>query len=95
MLDSVIRVNKKCYHQTLLKECKSETKMTKIENLINDDLGPSSPDESDSEFDNRSDNMNLIINLLRIKKLVILAIHLLGFYLCQSKIHKYNGFNNA
>ena len=95
MLDSVIRVNKKYYPQALLKECKSETKMTKIENLINDDLDPKSPDESDSEFDNGSDNMNLIINLLRIKKLVILAIHLLGFYLCQFKIHKYNGFNNV
>ena len=33
ILDSIIRVNKKYYHQTLLEECKYETKKTKIENL--------------------------------------------------------------
>ena len=61
VLDSVIRVNKKCYPQTLLEECKYEIiKKNKMENLINDDLDPSSSDESDSEsdngFDNESDN---------------------------------------
>ena len=44
MLDSVIRVNKKYYPQTLLDECKYEIKKTKMENLINDDLETSSFD---------------------------------------------------
>ena len=60
MLDSVIRANKRYYPQILLKECKYEIKKTKMENLINDDLDPSSSDESDNEsdngFDNKSDN---------------------------------------
>ena len=38
MLDSVVRVNKNHYTQTLLEECKYERKKTKMENLINDDL---------------------------------------------------------
>ena len=38
MLDSVIRVSKKYYPQTLLEQCKYEAKKTKIENLINEDL---------------------------------------------------------
>ena len=41
MLDSVIRVNKKYYPQTLLEECKCIIKKNKIENLIDDDLDPS------------------------------------------------------
>ena len=65
MLDSVVRVNKKYYPQTLLKECKYEIKKTKIEHLINDDLESSSSDnenesdtgnESDNESNNESDN---------------------------------------
>ena len=56
MLDSVIRANKKYYPQKLLQECKYETKKNKMENLISDDLDPSSSDESDDESDNRSDN---------------------------------------
>ena len=51
ILDSVIRVSKKYFHQTLLEECKYEIKKTKMENLINDDL-----DLSDDETDNESDN---------------------------------------
>ena len=51
MLDSVIRVNKKYYLQTLFKECKYVIKNNKMENLINDDL-----DESDNESDNESDS---------------------------------------
>ena len=55
-LDSVIRVNKKYYPQTLLEECKYEIKETKMENLINYDLDTSSPDdEIDSESDNETD----------------------------------------
>ena len=56
MLDLVIRANKKYYSQTLLEECKYETKKNKTEHLINDDLDLSSSDESDNEFDNGSDN---------------------------------------
>ena len=52
MLDSVITVNKKYYSQTLLEECKNY----KMENLINDDLDPSSSDQSDNESDNDESN---------------------------------------
>ena len=37
MLDSLIRVSKNYYPQTLLEECKYEIKKAKMENLINDD----------------------------------------------------------
>ena len=56
MLDSVIRVNKKYYPQTLQEERKYEIKKNKMENLINDDLDPSSSDESDNESDSESEN---------------------------------------
>ena len=56
MLDSVITVNKKYYSQTLLEECKYEIKNYKMENLINDDLDPSSSDQSDNESDNDESN---------------------------------------
>ena len=57
MLDSVIRVNKKHYPQTLLEECKYEIKKNKMEKLIDDDLDPSSSDnETDSETYSESDN---------------------------------------
>ena len=57
MLDSVVRVNKKYYLQTLLEEFKYETKKNKMENLVNDDLDPSSSDnESDHESDNDESN---------------------------------------
>ena len=52
MLDSVIRVNKKYYPQTLLEECKYVTRKNKMENLINNDLSLSSSDESNNESDN-------------------------------------------
>ena len=51
MLDSVIRVNKKYYSQTLLEECKYVIKKNKMENLINHDLTLSSSDGSDNESD--------------------------------------------
>ena len=51
MLDSVIRINKKHYPRTLLEGCYYKIKNNKMENLINDDLDPSS---SDSESDNES-----------------------------------------
>ena len=37
MKDSVIKANKKCYPQTLLKECKYTQEKIKIENYINED----------------------------------------------------------
>ena len=55
ILDSAMRLNKKYYPQTLLEKCKYEIKKNKMENLINDDLDPSSSDESDNESDNESD----------------------------------------
>ena len=54
MLDSVIRVNKKYYPQTLLKECKYVITKNKMENLH--DLSLNSSDESDNESDNEPDN---------------------------------------
>ena len=56
MVDSLIKANKKYYPQTFLEECKYEIKKNKMENLINDDLDPSSSDESDNGSDNESDN---------------------------------------
>ena len=56
MLDSVIRVNKKYYPQTLLEECKYVTRKNKMENIINDDLDLSSSNESNNESKNESDN---------------------------------------
>ena len=56
MLDSVIRVNKKYYPQTVLEECKYAIKKNKMDNLINDDLDLNSSDESDNESDNESDS---------------------------------------
>ena len=51
MLDSVIRVNKRYYLQTLLEECKYRIKKNKMESLINDD-----DNESDRESHNESDS---------------------------------------
>ena len=52
MLDSVIRVNKKYYPQTLLEECKYVIRKNRMENLIYDDFDLSSSDnETDNEID--------------------------------------------
>ena len=56
MLDSVIKMNKKIYLQTLLEERKYVIRKNKMDSLINNDLSLSSPDESDSESDSESDN---------------------------------------
>ena len=56
VLDSVIRVNKKCYPQKFLEECKYVIRKNRMEILISDDLNLSSSDESDSESDSKSDN---------------------------------------
>ena len=45
MLDSVVRVSKNYYPQTLLEECKYEIKKTKMEDLVSDDLDLSSPND--------------------------------------------------
>ena len=44
-----MKTNKKYYPQTLLEEWKYEIRKNERENLINDDLEPSSPDESESD----------------------------------------------
>ena len=56
MLDSVIRVHKKCSSYALLEECKYKIKKNKMENLINDDFDSSLPDESDNESDSDPDS---------------------------------------
>ena len=64
MLDSVFKVKKKYYPQTLLEECKYEIINTKMENLIDDELEASSSDDGtdiatdddETEFDNEKDN---------------------------------------
>ena len=57
MLNAVIKASKKCYPQTLLEECEYETKETKMENLINDDLESSpSGNKTESDSDNESGN---------------------------------------
>ena len=59
MLDPVIRVNKGYYPKILLEEQKYETKKTKMENCIDDDLDLSlSTDESDNESDNEIESDN-------------------------------------
>ena len=55
MLDSVIKASRKYYPQTLLEECKCESKKTKMENLINDELELSSSDD-ESNNETKSDN---------------------------------------
>ena len=58
MLDSVIRVNKRYYPQTLLEECKYVIRRNKMENLINNGLNLSSSDESDNDNDNDNESDN-------------------------------------
>ena len=58
MLDSVIRVNKKYYPQTLLEDCKYVIKKNKMEKLINHDLTLSLSDESDRESDEGDNESN-------------------------------------
>ena len=57
MIDSIIRVNKMYYPQTLLEEWKYEIKKSKKKNFIIDDSNSSlSDNESDNDSDNDSDN---------------------------------------
>ena len=56
MLDSVIRVNKKYYPQTLLEERKYVIRKNKMDNLINKSSSDESGNKSDNESDNESDS---------------------------------------
>ena len=56
MLEFVIRVDKRCYPQTLLEECKYVIRKNKMRNVVNDNLDLSSCDESDNESDNEFDD---------------------------------------
>ena len=57
VIDSVIRVNKKYYPQTLLEECKYIQEKIKTENYINNDLENSESD-NDSNDETESDIYN-------------------------------------
>ena len=75
MTDSLIRVRKMYYAQTLLEECNQEIKTNEIESVCNDDLSLSSTDESHNESfnksynesDNEYDNMSLRNNFGKIQ----------------------------
>ena len=57
MIDSVIRVNKKYYPQTLLEECNYIQEKIKIGNYINEDLENSKSDsDSNNEIESYIDN---------------------------------------
>ena len=49
ILDSIIKVNKKYYPQTLLEECKYEIKKNRRHNLISDNLELDTDSESYNE----------------------------------------------
>ena len=56
-LDSVIKANKKYYHQTFLEECKYMQEKIKTENYTDEDLGKSKSD-SDANDETESDIHN-------------------------------------
>ena len=56
MLDSVVKVKKKYFPQTLLEECKYEPKKMKMENLIDDDLEKGSSDTSDNDSNDETES---------------------------------------
>ena len=56
MIDSVIRVNKKYYPQTLLEECKYMQEKIKIVNHIDEDLENSESDSDNNETESDIDN---------------------------------------
>ena len=56
MLESIIKMGKKHYSQTVLEECKYEIKKKKMENFINDDFDSSSSEESYNDSDNEESN---------------------------------------
>ena len=57
MIDSVVKVNKKYYPQTLLEECKYVQEQIKTENYINEDLEKSESDsDANDEIESDIDN---------------------------------------
>ena len=56
MVDSVIRINSKCYTETLLEERKYKIKNYKIKGPTDYDFDKSSFDESDNEPDSETDS---------------------------------------
>ena len=58
ILDSVLKAKKKHYPQTLLQQCKYESKKIKMENLIDDDLAKSSSDVSDNDSNDKTESDN-------------------------------------
>ena len=82
MIDSVIKVNKKYYPQTVLEECKYVQEKIKVKNYINEDLENSdSNNETESDIDNEEESAKSI----SIKKPNSVCVNhiLLSFYLCQ------------
>ena len=70
MTDSVIKVNKKYYPQTLLEECKYIQEKIKIENYINEDLenreyGSDSNNETESDIDNEEQYAKSILIIIK------------------------------
>ena len=55
-LDSVLKVNKKYYPQTLLEECKYEINKNKRHNLISDNLALDTDSESYNELESQSES---------------------------------------
>ena len=55
-LDSVLKVNKKYYPQTLLDECKYEINKNKRHNLISDNLTLDTDSESYNELESQSES---------------------------------------
>ena len=84
MIDSLIRLNKKNYPQTLFQECKYKIKNNETENLINDDLEPSSSDKSDNGF---------FLMSLMIKIMHIINIHVTHNYELQFLLNNSNVFS--
>ena len=58
MLDSVARVKKKYYPQTLLEQCKYEIKKTKMEHLTDDELEASLSDDETDDFNDETESVD-------------------------------------
>ena len=72
MIDSVIKVNKKHYPQTLLEECKDIQEKIKTENYINEDLENSeSENETESDADESFVKGILSVSLSRYMDLIV------------------------
>ena len=66
MIDSVIKVNKKYYPQTLLEECKYIQEKIKIVNHIDEDLENSdSNNETESDIDNEEKYVKSILIIIK------------------------------